>query len=300
MDLKWYAAAAAWLASSGFAADAPQPVAVLPIQLNASGQQFIQARINGSEPIRCNVDSGGGDRVYLDRDRALQMGIQPTGGGRSAGPNDTKMAQDLRGSATVEAGGVKLPPQQVLLQSRPYADFSCVIGQTVFRDYVVEVDYQAPAIRLYDPARFRYEGPGKALGLVMESGNPFVDATLVTTTGKSYVARVAVDTGGGPALLMLSRAFADKNQVMGELQNPIPVPQFGRAGDQARVVSARFERLTVGPFEIAKPEIQLWQIGGFGGSGGPDGLLCNGFLQRFKLIFDYGRKVLVLEPSVAP
>src|SRR5271157_2282416 len=125
-------------------ADESRAPVSIPMRLNEAHQYFIQARINGSDPVWCNLDSGGGDRLYLDRDRAAKMGIQPTGNGLSAGPQDSKMKPDGRSQVSLEVAGVKLANLTVLLQSRPYADFSCVIGQTVFRQFVVEVDYETP------------------------------------------------------------------------------------------------------------------------------------------------------------
>jgi hypothetical protein len=48
----------------------------IPIVLNKANQYSIQARINNSEPMWCIVDSGGGNHLSLDRDRAAEMGIR--------------------------------------------------------------------------------------------------------------------------------------------------------------------------------------------------------------------------------
>jgi hypothetical protein len=131
----------------------------------------------------------------------------------------------------------------------------------------------------------------------MEQGNPFVSATLTTPNGKSLQARLAVDTGGGSALVMLGKRFVDTNKLMSDIQDPKPEPRYGSEGQQVRVYSARFEKLAVGAYEIPRPVIHFWQVQGFGGSGGPDGLLCGDFLRRFKLIFDYVNQRIILEPN---
>ncbi len=41
----------------------------------------------------------------------------------------------------------------------------------------------------------------------------------------------------------------------------------------------------------------LARVPGFGGRTEPDGLLCSDFLRRFKLIFDYPRQDLIIEPG---
>jgi hypothetical protein len=286
------------LAGAAFAAEEQKPVASIPLRLSKISEYSVLARINGSEPLSCRVDSGGGDRIYLDRDRAGNIGVQPTGTGSSASPQDAAMKQDSRAQVTLEVGGLQLSNQTVLLQSRPYAEYSCVIGQTVFRQYAVEVDYESATIRFFDAERFRYGGSGKAVPFTLDGGNPFVAATLTMPNGNTLDARLAVDTGcGGYALVMLSKSFVDKNDLLSKIPDRTVDPQFGAAGQQARVVSARFEKFVVGPFRISQPVIHLWQVPGFGGSTGPDGLLCGDFLRRFKLIFDYLHQRIILEPN---
>jgi len=57
------------------------------------------------------------------------------------------------------------------------------------------------------------------------------------------------------------------------------------------------EKLTVGSTALARPLVFLWQVKGFGGSNEPDGLLCPGFLSRYKVTFDYPRRMLILAPA---
>jgi hypothetical protein len=266
----------------------------IPIRVNEAHQYSVEARIDDADPVWCILDSGGGDRLYLDRDQAAGMGIRPTLTGASSGPNDSKMVQDSRAEVSLEVAGVKLLRQTVLLKSQP--NHACVIGQTVFSQYVVEVDYEAPAIRLHDREHFHYSGSGSILPLVLDNANPFVSATLTMPNGKSFSARVAVDTGGGSDIAMFSKGYVDKNDLLNQGLD-LSGDHFGDAGQRARFLSARVKRLSVGPFEIPQPVVLFQQVQGFGGSAGPDGLLSGGFLRRFKLFFDYSGHKLILEPD---
>ncbi len=273
------------------------PVATIPLKLNEKHQYWIQARINGSQPTSCEVDSGGGDHLSLDRDRAAKMGIEATESGRSGGPQDATMIVDGRTRTTLEVAGIRFADTRVSLIPRADPDYSCTIGQTVFHAYIVEVDYQAPALRLYDRKSYQYSGPGRSLPLAVDGANPFVTATLTMPNGKTFQPRVAVDTGGGPALVMLSKGFVDKNDLLHQGATATPDWHWGYAGGQTKVATAQIEKLAIGPFDIARPVIHLWQVPGFGGTNGPDGLLCGDFLSRFKLIFDYDARTLILEPT---
>jgi hypothetical protein len=273
------------------------PVATIPLKLNEKHQYWIQARINGSQPASCQVDSGGGDRLILDRNRAAKIGVIATGTGRSGGPQDAEMRVDGRARTTLEVAAITFPDARVILTSNPDPDYSCAIGQTIFRAYIVEVDYQAAALRLYDRRSFHYSGPGRSVPLTLDGANPFVMATLTMPNGNSFQARVAVDTGGGSALVMMSKSFVDKNDLLHQGAAPTADWHWGYAGGQTKVATAQIKKLTVGPVDIARPVIHLWQVPGFGGTNGPDGLLCGDFLSRFKLIFDYDAGTLILEST---
>jgi hypothetical protein len=260
------------------------PAEDIRTQLNSSHQLSIEVRVNGSDPIPCNLHSGGGDRIYLDRGLASKLRIAATG----SGP----------GEVSVEVGKVKLSGIQALIQDRP-AESSCMLGQTVFRQYIVEVNYETPVLRLHDRAGFRYAGPGKPVPLNMDAGNPMVNATITTPNHKAFAARIAVDTGGGPALVMLSKRFVDKNKLLDQWLSILPEARFGMEGGQPKVVSAQVEKVSVGGHDIPNATIHLWRTAGSGVGNDADGLLCGGFLRRFKLFFDYEKKSLILEPASA-
>jgi len=63
---------------------------------------------------------------------------------------------------------------------------------------------------------------------------------ITTPNGKTIQRRLAVDTGCGLGLVMLSKTFVDRNDVLNDISNPVPEPRYGTTGQQPRVVSARF------------------------------------------------------------
>ena len=270
------------------AGGAPTPLASFPLKPGEDYHMYLSARINGSE-FTCGLDSGGGDRIYLDRGKASAVGIQPTSESRSANPQTATMSTDARAKVTLELGSLKLSDQTLVMQNRPYAAFACNIGLGVLRQYVVEWDYDAPALRVYDAALYKYSGPGREVPFTLQQGSPFVNATLTFPKGDPIEARLAVDTGGGWPAAYLSKSFIDGNSIMSKVSRAVP-NIYG-------MLSTRLEKLSVGAVELPRPIFTLYQERGFGGGAEPDGLLCPGFLRRFKLIFDYPHQKLILEPG---
>jgi hypothetical protein len=272
----------------------PSPLIVIPLKVGENYMLYLSARIDGKE-FACSVDSGGGDRIYLDKTKAIAAGIQPTAEGHSAGPQAASTTADARATVTLEIGALKLPGQELVMQDRSYADFACVIGLAVLKQYVVELSYQPPALRVYDAARYKYSGPGHAIPFTIDQGNPFVAVILSFPKGDPVTAHLAMDTGGGRPAGYLTKSSVDKHGIMNRVSKAVPDFWSGMADNQPRVLAARLEKLEVGDVELSRPIFFLWQIRGFGGADEPDGLLCPDFLRRFKLIFDYPRQKLILE-----
>ncbi|MCP5119471.1 MAG: PDZ domain-containing protein [bacterium] len=290
-------AALMFLAGSGAMIGGDQaPLASMPLKLGDNYRLSVSARINGS-PVSCSMDSAGGDRVYLDKDKALAMGIQPTSEGRSAGPQAAKMQADSRASVTLELGGLKLAEQTLVMQKRPYAAYACVIGMTVLKRYVVELDYAPPSLRVYEPSRYKYSGPDRAVPFTLDQGSPFVTATLYLPKDEPIEARFAVDTGGGRPAGYLTQSFIRQHDAMDKVSKTVPDLWSGSSGNHPRVLATRFEKLSVGESELPRPVFFLYQTRGFGGANEPDGLLCPDFLRRFNLVFDYPNQQIIFEPG---
>jgi hypothetical protein len=80
--------------------------------------------------------------------------------------------------------GVAIPCDSVSIQEmdswtpdlrRP---ISGVLGGDVFSRFVVQIDYAAHALRLYDPDRYRYAGRGDTLALRFDAGHPKIMARI--------------------------------------------------------------------------------------------------------------------------
>ena len=81
----------------------PLPPITLPARRNDFQQLLVPARIDGSPPLWCELDSGGGGAlVFIEAAKAAAIGIMPTSFGRSAGPLESALALD--GRTRVDAG----------------------------------------------------------------------------------------------------------------------------------------------------------------------------------------------------
>ena len=267
----------------------------LPAMLNDFHQIWIPARINGSPLLWCELDSGAGGALYfIDAEKAVAIGVRAERLGRSAGVAEGQPAVDGRARVTVDFPGLRLERQELVIKPAPLGKDG-IVALANFRQWVTEMDYQAPAVRLHDAASFRYQGPGQDIPLAIEQTNPLVEVRM-TLRGEGGAAeeirgRFVVDTGAAGGIAYLTSSFCQRIRL--EERNLRWVP------DSMGLSATRIARFAVGPFGVDQAVIRRFPARGFGGSAEPDGMIGVEFLRRFRLFFDYGRERLILEPNSA-
>ncbi len=263
----------------------------LPAMLNDFHQIWIPARINGSPVLWCELDSGGGGALYfIDAEKAVAIGVHAEHLGQSAGVAQGRLAVDGRAQVTVEFPGLRLDRQELVIKPTALGKDG-IVALANFRQWVIEMDYQTPAVRLHDAASFRYDGPGQAIPLSIEQTNLLAEARLVLENGDEIRGRFVVDTGAAGSIVYLSSSFAERTHLAGRNLRWVP--------DSMGLTAARVARFAVGPYDVPQAVIRRFGTRGFGGTAEPDGMIGVEFLRRFRLFFDYGRERLILEPTAA-
>lgn len=277
--------------ANGTAEKVSAPAPVFPARSNDFHQLLVPARIENSAPLWCELDSGGGGPVvFIDAAKAAAIGIQPTFYGRSAGPTEGGLATDLRSRVTVVLPGLKLPGQELVIKPGALpGDKDASIGMLLLKRFVVELDHEAPAVRLYDPDDFRYSGAGRAFDFTMEQNNPFTTATLTLRDGRQVEARMVIDTGAVASIAYFSRTFAVRHKLTERSIASVP-DTMGRT-------ACRIERFALGPLGVDRPVVHAFGTPGFGGNAEPDGMIAADFLRRFRVFLDYSRNRMILEPN---
>ena len=273
----------------GLRAAAAAPL-TFPALLNDFHQLWIPTRINGSPVLWCELDSGGGGALYfIDAVRAAALGIRAERVGQSAGPAQQRLAADGRATVTVDFPGLRLERQELVIKPAPLGKDG-IVALANFRQWVAELDFETPVVRLHDAAAFQYSGTGTALPLSFVETNPLLEVQL--RFGADDVrGRFVVDTGAAGSIAYLSSSFVDKARIAER--------NCRWVADSLGVSAARITRFGAGPFGADQAVIRRFPARGFGGTAEPDGMIGVEFLRRFRLFFDYGRERLILEPNAA-
>jgi hypothetical protein len=275
------------LAAPLWSADA-QPL-TLPARLNDFHQIQVPVRLNGSEPLWLELDSGGGGPLlFIDLAKAAALGIQPTSMGSSASPTEGVPEPDGRARVTADLSGLRLENLELVIKQRALGKDG-ILALAVLARYVVEFDYETPAIRLHDAAAFQYRGRGAAMAFTVAGTNPYLPGTLVLPGGETVAGRFVIDTGAAGSILYLSHAFVQRARLLDRGLKWVP--------DSVGLNAARFQRFSAGPVRVEEPVVRRFPARGFGGTSEPDGMIGVEFLRRFRIFFDFRRNQAIFEAN---
>jgi predicted aspartyl protease len=291
----WLLCAVVCLALSARAAepsDATTNSAVLPFQLKR-GHVMVPARLNGTNTLSLLLDTGY-EMTMLHPDYVQASALRRTGRISIVGIAGEEPAGVFEGPA-FDFGGAVWKPRRIAAFPTDNPARSRrrdgVLGSGFFRRFVVEIDSRRKTISLYEPDGYVYSGEGEILPLTFKQTTPIVDASIRLSDQSEVKAQLELDTGCDGALC-LGKHFVDAHQL-------VPTNSFARTasgvGGSTRTRHGQLPQLQLGRLVIKKPSADFFL------EGSPvdpplAGHIGWELLRDFKVIFDYTRKRMILEP----
>jgi aspartyl protease len=287
----------------------------IPFQL-VDNRIYLRASVNGSSPLRFILDTGANQNILSLRNaKSFAMRLQLVGkveGGIGDEPSDAFLITDkvsigLPGAVVSDQSLIAVSldkTQECLGQTADNGDTRTahpgqrsatrravdgILGKPFFSSFVVEIDYPALLINLYDPASYAYAGKGETLPLEMDPRLIFVSARVKATGRPPVPARLVVDTGAGA--LSLARHFAEAHRLLPPASKLTSAAECGISGSvKEPTLVGKLEILQLGGLKLSNPLTVFYQR-----ATPYDGLLGGQFLRNFKAIFDYSRSRMILE-----
>ncbi len=248
---------------------------------------IFDAMINGRGPFKMIFDTGSIN--VINSRAAKELGITPEG-------KANKM-ETGGGAVEVRAASVEtIKIREVVLHDQPFQviDFPSlpgdpvgVVGYEFMRRFVVKVDYEQNQMTLYDPVRFRPEGAGIEVPLLVESREVYVNASA-----DGFKGIFALDTGNEVAL-ELDPGFVRINDMVGWTHAKFSgYAGRGYAGPMPEAHFARIHKLQIGGVEADEVAANL--LGGEPQQGEPAGNIGRSILRQFNVTFDAVRGKMYL------
>ena len=261
-----------------------------------SGLMVIPISINGSRLLRYVFDSGLSGAIHHNAAvvDSLNLRISGTRQVRGAGGGGATFEVSVAENINFNIGGIELSNGDLSIRASARG-YDGVIGRPVFASLVVEVDWETKVIRFYEPAKYKYSGSGTVLPLTFdEGGRPYATASVAVSGEKTIPVNLVVDTGGSHALLLEHGSNAEIKPPEGATKTTLGIGASGEiTGYSARVKNLQLGNYSLKDVPTGFPDAS----GGTAGLGGRQGNLGSGALRRFKVIYDYSRKQMTVQPN---
>jgi membrane-associated protease RseP (regulator of RpoE activity) len=288
----------------GSAQETKAPAAFADLQF-ASGQSarripfelvgnhiYLRGSVNNSEPLWFLLDTGAAGS-YFDAQHAKGLGLGVPGESKTVG---------------ISFPGVRLRNQTLSIQPLGFWIYDGhavdgMLGYDFISRFVIEIDYVNRTINLFDPPNYKHLDSGEVIPLVMledDSGGkvPLVRARIMQRGREPIEGKFIADTGARGAVSFNS-PFVEANKLLQFTQKTIQAPLGGGAMvRESKQPVGRVPNIKVGPFTF-KDSVAVFFQDKTGVLASPefDGVIGGEILRRFKVVFDYSRQQMILEPN---
>jgi len=290
--------------SFGNAQELNKPVSSADLQF-ASGQSasripfervgnfvYLRARLNDSEPLWFLLDTAA-TASYFDTERAKALGL-----GRD----------DFAKGVSLDFPGVKLLNQKFLPLRLGFGIYNGhaidgLLGYDFISRFVIEIDYVNNTVSLHEPKSYKHSGSGEVVPITLledESGGkvPLVKVKIMQQGRAAVVGNFIADIAVRFAV-NFNTPFVDANKLLQFAQPTIQVPLGGGAAvRESRQAIGRVPTVQIGRFTFKKTVAVFFQDKqGVVSLSEFDGIIGAEIWRRFKVIFDYSRGQMILEPN---
>ncbi|HVS21394.1 MAG TPA: aspartyl protease family protein [Pyrinomonadaceae bacterium] len=258
----------------------------------------LQVRVNNSAPLKFMFDTGAGASI-LNARQAAWLNLKQVDSVKATGVGGNVQGS-LATGVSLSVPGVKVLNQRLVLLPLDFpfceaSDIDGIIGYDFIKEFVVEINYDARTLSLLDPLSYRYTGRGDMLPLTIK-GTPRVHA-LIALPGKPPIEGLfEIDTGSDGALTINS-PFVNRHQLLSALSTQVSNSERGLGGESKRF-DARLGNMQLGRFKINAPIVGFSTAAkGSMAAEDNDGPIGNEIMRRFKVVIDYSRQRMMLEPN---
>ncbi len=283
---------------------------------------YLQVGVNNSKPFWFLLDTGAPNIINDGNAKTLNLKLTPAGQTSGVGENsaDVSLAENVsftlpgtvykeRKVAVVSLESVeecaneiavdlqgKIALRKQPLKGDEHQPIDGVLGDAFFKNLVVEIDYAAQFINLYEPKTYRYPGAGKVIPLELTDNHIYVRAPLKASKQSSVNGRFMIDSGSMLALI-LNRPFIEKNNLLPPKEQTTAFDVCGIGGYSKTQIGAienlQLEKLNLGSLVTVFSQA----TNGVLTRTDFDGVIGNAILRLYKVVFDYSRKQMILEST---
>ena len=271
----------------------------IPFELS-SNLILLQARVKGSAPLWFILDTGA-DSTVIDSQLAKALRLEPRGRVVGTGSAGTATALIFKGNSlklpNVEAVNLTISGLPIDFLSSPLGrKIRGVIGNDILKELVIEVDYASQVVNLFEPESYQYSGLGEVIPITLEGDLPFIRTRIALTRRPVLGGKFELDTGSTGAITFTT-PYVNRNKLLDSISKTSQ-SRVGGVGGTAQAFSGRLKAIRLGSFQLENSVARFSRARrGDDASARYDGLIGGEIFRRFKVVFDYSRRRMILEPN---
>lgn len=267
----------------------------IPYLMDDNGNALLKVSVNNSPPLNFTIDTGSDVFAIITSRCAKSLGLTPRNSYKvGVAANVGEIEAATIPSANLTMPGVEALNQRIeVIMSDDVNDESKidgVLGLEFLKKFIVEIDHEAQTLSLFAPKKYQYKGVGEVIPVKIKDGTPMVRLKMTTTSGKSVEDDFEIDNGMSGTLAF--RTPAVRKYGLLEEMKTIQAPVSIEPGGEYRRRIGRLQSLQLGRFVIKNPTVSLSE-----NVEGEGGLIGDEILRRFKVIFEFQHRRMVLEPN---
>ena len=271
----------------------------IPIE-NQRNRTIIPVKIGNSRTLRILLDTGmsfDGLLIYnknlLDSIK-LNDPIEVRVPGAGSGKPSTALMDT---SANFSIGNYEFNNQKLLILTNDiYEGFPTdgVLGYSIFGHYAVEIDYDKNIIVLHDYDILDIDESWKLIPIYFKNNTiPWIDVSVAIEKEDPVTISTYIDFAAGETIELL-----EKENMKVTVPTKLEEAHLGRglSGD-IYGKTGMISKLIIGPYELNRIKAAFVSSVVRSKQSNADGIIGNGSLKYFNLIFDYKNKKLYLKPN---
>lgn len=283
--------AVGWAAAKTYGVAVDQDPAVIPFEF-VRGHIMIPASVDDGPPLSFMLDTGY-SIAMMNAEQVKTLQLKRVGQTTIVGIAGEEAADVFEGPTLRFSGATFSPRRVAAFPAGGRRNRSAILGSDFFRRFVVIIDHQGKSVRLHEPDGYKYTGSGEILPLTFRRSTPVVEAALNFPDRPAVRARFEVDTGcdGG---LCLGQEFVATNKLIESAGQTGDGSRRG-VGGGTRTRSGKVPQLQLGRLTMDNPDANCF-LEGSPVDADLAGHIGIEILRRFRVIFDYSRRQMILEP----
>jgi len=283
----------------------------VPFQL-INNLVVIDVRINNSDTLKFVLDTGAGRTIITELAPGQGFEIQYKGdiqlnGLGNSGPIPALISEGnqmfIKGVEGENQIIVFLLEGVFNLSTFMGTQVNGLIGYDIFKNFIVEINYQKERLYFHDPDAFsesyeskKQDGEWTYVPLVLDKNKLYMDISIKQSDGSVISSRLLIDSGASHTLFLYPDTSSDikipANTVYSFLGMGLSGEIYGEIG--------RAKKIQVENIELIDPIVSYPQLDGIKQAlaiGERNGSIGADFLKRFDVIFNYGEPSMLIKPN---